>query len=285
LQRKQKRYRSIRIESERAIAGAKQVIQQATAEQIENARVKKQAAQDEQRLNEISAMSNRELIQTYINQRIAVRELEAEVKKGNSAKQEELATERASLEVISRTTFEKNKAMTMQRELLDLLMKENMATKEATAYKLELEKVVTEVGTAYRGSTKMQTALTTGATQWGGVMSAVQGITGAFTAAQGVMGLFVEKNEDLVKIQTRFSRQCRSRWECRKSPIPACASEFRVTTVTTVTRAWTRAQNALAASLGVSTGAAQAFMATITLGLSVAITALCNMDYKTYRQA
>lgn len=263
------------IESERAIAGAKQVIQQATAEQIENARVKKQAAQDEQRLNEISAMSNRELIQTYVNQRIAVRELEAEVKKGNSAKQEELATERASLEVISRTTFEKNKAMTMQRELLDLLMKENMATKEATAYKLELEKVVGEVGTAYRESTKMQTALTTGATQWGGVMSAVQGITGAFTAAQGVMGLFVEKNEDLVKIQTKVqSAMSITMGMSQVANTLHATSAFRVTTVTTVTRAWTRAQNALSASLGVSTGAAQAFMATITLGLSVAITAL-----------
>jgi len=263
------------IESERAIAGAKQAIQQATAEQIENARVKKQAAQDEQRLNEISAMSNREIIQAYVNQRIAVRELEREVKRGNAAKAEELATEKEALDVITRTTFEKNKAMTMQRQLLDMLMKENMATKEATAYKLELEKVVSEVGTAYRESTKLQTALTTGATQWGGIMSAVQGITGAFTAAQGVMGLFVEKNEDLVKIQTKVqSAMSITMGMSQVANTLHATSAFRVTTVTTVTRAWTRAQNALAASLGVSTGAAQAFMATITLGLSVAITAL-----------
>ncbi len=263
------------IESERAIAGAKQVIQQATAEQIENARVKKQAAQDEQRLNEISAMSNKEIIQAYVNQRIAVHELEREVKRGNAAKAEELETEKAALDIITRTTFEKNKAMTMQRQLLDLLMKENMATKEATAYKLELEKVVSEVGTAYRESTKLQTALTTGATQWGGVMSAVQGITGAFTAAQGVMGLFVEKNEDLVKIQTKVqSAMSITMGMSQVANTLHATSAFRVTTVTTVTRAWTHAQNALSASLGVSTGAAQAFMATITLGLSVAITSL-----------
>lgn len=261
--------------SEKAISDARVAVRHETAELQESARIKQATAEQERRMNELNAMSNKELIQAYVNQRIAVRELEREVKSGNAAKAEELATEKAALDIITRTTFEKNKAMTMQRELLNLLMKENMATKEATAYKLELEKVVSEVGTAYRESTKLQTALTTGATQWGGIMSAVQGITGAFTAAQGVMGLFVEKNEDLVKIQTKVqSAMSITMGMSQVANTLHATSAFRVTTVTTVTRAWTHAQNALSASLGVSTGAAQAFMATITLGLSVAITAL-----------
>ena len=261
--------------SEKAISDARVAVRQETAELQESARLKQQTAEQERRMNELNAMSNKEIIQAYVNQRIAVRELEREVKRGNTAKAEELATEKAALDVITRTTFEKNKAMTMQRELLDSLMKENMATKEATAYKLELEKVVTEVGTAYRQTRKLQTSLTSGAQQWGGVMSAVQGITGAFTAAQGVMGLFVEKNEDLVKIQTKVqSAMSITMGMSQVANTLHATSAFRVTTVTTVTRMWTHAQNALSASLGVSTGVAQAFMATITLGLSVAITAL-----------
>lgn len=260
-------------QSEAAINGARQAVRELMIEQDKEFQTKRAASEQERRTNELSAMSNKQLIDTYVNQRVAVRELEREIKRGNVTKQDELTSERAALEAISKVTFEKNKAMTMQRELLDMLMKENMATKEATAYKLELEKVVKEVGTAYRESTKTQTALTTGATQWGGIMSAVQGIAGAFTAAQGVMGLFAEKNEDLVKIQTKMqSAMSITMGMSQLANTLHATSAFRVTTLTTVTRAWTSVQHGLSAALHVSAGAAQAFTAAITVGLSVAIT-------------
>ena len=257
--------------------------EQAAASKAEKAEIEKvQNAKYEsyittKQITELQAMNARDIISAYVNQRVAVKALETEVRNGNIARQEELNSERELLSTIERLTFEKNKAMTMQRELIDLLFKENQQTKEATAYKQELEKVVKEVGTAYREATKTQTLLSKGGSGMAGVMSGLQGIMGVFTSAQGVMALFAKSNEDLIKIQTRLQSVMAITMGLQQiSNTLHATSEFRVKTVTSVTKFFTKANYGLATSLGISNAAAKALMATLTLGLSVVITGLIS---------
>jgi hypothetical protein len=249
--------------------------EKAEIEKVQNAKYESYITTKQ--ITELQAMNARDIISAYVNQRVAVKALETEVRNGNIARQEELNSERELLSTIERLTFEKNKAMTMQRELIDLLFKENQQTKEATAYKQELEKVVKEVGTAYLEATKTQTLLSKGGSGMAGVMSGLQGIMGVFTSAQGVMALFAKSNEDLIKIQTRLQSVMAITMGLQQiSNTLHATSEFRVKTVTSVTRFFTKANYGLATSLGISNAAAKALMATLTLGLSVVITGLIS---------
>lgn len=249
--------------------------EKAEIEKVQNAKYESYITTKQ--ITELQAMGARDIISAYVNQRVAVKALETEVRNGNIARQEELNSERELLSTIERLTFEKNKAMTMQRELIDLLFKENQQTKEATAYKQELEQVVKEIGTAYREATKTQTMLSKGGSEMAGVMSGLQGIMGVFTSAQGVMALFAKSNEDLIKIQTRLQSVMAITMGLQQiSSTLHATSEFRVKTVTSVTKFFTKANYGLATSLGISNAAAKALMATLTLGLSVVITGLIS---------
>lgn len=139
----------------------------------------------------------------------------------------------------------------------------------------ELEGELGRLGTAYRKLEYEQKAFSTGATQWGGIISGIQGVAGAFTAAQGVIGMFVTDNEKLVKIQTRLQAVMAITIGMQQvSNTLHETSAFRMTTVRRITELYSAAQSRLAIALGISTVAAKALMAALTLGLSVAITGI-----------
>ena len=96
----------------------------------------------------LAKQSTKELAQAYISQRVAVSALTKDVAKGNTAKQQELDTESKTLRVIQQVLFEKAKGRAINMTFTDMLFKENMATKESTAYKEELKNAIHEVGTA-----------------------------------------------------------------------------------------------------------------------------------------
>lgn len=145
----------------------------------------------------------------------------------------------------------------------------------------ELEGELGRLGTAYRKLEYEQKAFSTGATQWGGIISGIQGVAGAFTAAQGVIGMFVTDNEKLAKIQTRLQAVMAITIGMQQVANTLHeTSAFRMTTVRRVTELFTAAQNKLAVSLGLSTVAAKALMGTLTLGLSVVITAVIALISK-----
>lgn len=114
-----------------------------------------------------------------------------------------------------------------------------------------------------------------------GVISGVQGVAGAFTMAQGAMALFGEENEDLqrtmVKLQSVMSITMGLQQVYNTLNKD---SAFMLTTVTAVKNALTAANARLAVALGISTVAAQALMASLTFGLSVAITAIIALISK-----
>lgn len=152
--------------------------------------------------------------------------------------------------------------------------------RNSTRYK-ELEDRLGQLATAHKKVQLEQKKLSTGATQWAGIQSGLQGVLGAFAAGQGIIGAFTSDTEKLVKIQTRLqSIMGIIMGMTQVSKTLHETSEFRTTTLTKVTELWNAANQKVAAGLvkvGVSANvasvAAKAFTASMTLGLSVAISA------------
>ena len=108
-----------------------------------------------------------------------------------------------------------------------------------------------------------------------GFISGVNGLSGAFTTATGVMSLFAGENENLLKVQARVqSVMAVSMGLQQVLNTLNKDSAFRIVTVTKVKNLLTAANYRLAASLRISNAAATALMATLTLGLSAVITGL-----------
>ena len=108
-----------------------------------------------------------------------------------------------------------------------------------------------------------------------GFMSGVSGLAGLFTTATGALSLFASENENLAKIQTRVQSVMAITMGLQQVFNALNKdSAFRLVTVVKMKNLLTAANTRLAVSLGISTGAAQALMATLTLGLSAVITGL-----------
>ena len=108
-----------------------------------------------------------------------------------------------------------------------------------------------------------------------GFISGVNGLSGAFTTATGVMSLFAGENKNLMKVQARVQSVMAITMGLQQLFNALNKdSAFRLVTVTKVKNLLTAANYRLAASLGISNAAATALMATLTLGLSVVITGL-----------
>lgn len=108
-----------------------------------------------------------------------------------------------------------------------------------------------------------------------GFISGVNGLSGAFTTATGIMSLFAVENENLMKVQARVQSVMAITMGLQQVFNALNKdSAFRLVTVTKVKNLLTAANYRLATSLGISNAAATALMATLTLGLSVVITGL-----------
>ena len=108
-----------------------------------------------------------------------------------------------------------------------------------------------------------------------GFMSGVSGLAGLFTTATGALSLFASENENLARIQTRVQSVMAITMGLQQVFNTLNKdSAFRLVTVVKMKNLLTAANTRLAVSLGISTGAAQALMATLTLGLSAVITGI-----------
>lgn len=108
-----------------------------------------------------------------------------------------------------------------------------------------------------------------------GFMSGVSGLAGLFTTATGALSLFASENENLAKIQTRVQSVMAITMGLQQVFNTLNKdSAFRLVTVVKMKNLLTAANARLAVALGISTGAAQALMATLTLGLSAVVTGL-----------
>lgn len=106
-------------------------------------------------------------------------------------------------------------------------------------------------------------------------MNAISGLTGVMTAGVGVASLFGMEEEKLAKIQTKLQAVMAITMGVQQVVNTLNKdSYFTHVLLTKGKDMLTMANTRLAVSLGISKIAAQALMATMTLGLSVAITAL-----------
>ncbi len=157
----------------------------------------------------------------------------------------------------------------VRNEMAKLRLEGKENTKEYETLRQEMERL----GTAYRELQTEQQALSTGATQIGGIINGVQGLMGAYSAASGVVSLFVSDNEKLMQVQTKMQAVMATMMGVQQLANTLHAtSAFRIVTCRKVTELWTAAQTRLTVAYGMSTAAAKAFMAATTMGISLIIT-------------
>lgn len=108
-----------------------------------------------------------------------------------------------------------------------------------------------------------------------GMISGLSGVVGAFSAAQGAVALFAGENEDLQKVMLKVQSLMSITMGLQQVANTINKdSAFMLTTVAKAKELLAAATNKLTIALGGSTIAAKALMATLTLGLSVAITVI-----------
>lgn len=108
-----------------------------------------------------------------------------------------------------------------------------------------------------------------------GMIAGLSGVAGAFSAAQGSVALFAGENENLQKIMLKVQALMSITMGLQQVANALNKdSAFMLVTVAKAKELLAAANLKLATALGISTVAAQALMATLTLGLSVAITAI-----------
>lgn len=152
-------------------------------------------------------------------------------------------------------------------------------TEQERARYAELEKQLQQLGTEYRRLTNEQKALTTGGTQWAGIISGVQGLIGAFSAASGVIGLFTDDQEKLAKTQKNMQSIMATLMGMQAvSNTLHETSSFRITTVRKITELYTASQSKLATAFGISAAAAKGLnIALMTLGGGVLIAVIAGI--------
>ena len=116
---------------------------------------------------------------------------------------------------------------------------------------------------------------------WEGLISGISGVAGAFSAAQGAVSLFAGENENMQKIMAKIQSLMAITIGLREVQLMLDKDEaFMLVTLRKAKDLYTAAITRMSVALGISNVAAKALMATLTLGLSVAITAVITLVSK-----
>lgn len=161
------------------------------------------------------------------------------------------------------------------RSLIQEMARMRLASEEGSAQYQAMAKRAAELCDTL-GDVRAQTkALASDDANWEAMASGLNGLSGAITAGTGVMSLFVGENEELARVQTRLQAVMAITMGMQQTFNALNKdSAFSTIALTKAKKLWTAVNIGLAESLGISTAAAQALMATVTLGLSVAIVGL-----------
>ena len=116
---------------------------------------------------------------------------------------------------------------------------------------------------------------------WEGLISGISGVAGAFSAAQGAVSLFAGENENMQKIMVKIQSLMAITIGLREVQLMLDKDEaFMLVTLRKAKDLYTAAITRMSVALGISNVAAKALMASLTLGLSVAITAVITLVSK-----
>lgn len=171
---------------------------------------------------------------------------------------------------------ESNKRLAMQlRELQDAMAKMRLEGKQDTEEYREMAEKAALLSDTIADLHTQTKILSNDDANLQGFMSGISGLSGMFTAATGAVSLFASENENLAKIQVRVQSVMAVTMGLQQVFNTLNKdSAFRLVTVVKMKNLLTAANTRLAAALGISTAAASALMATLTLGLSAVITGL-----------
>ena len=161
--------------------------------------------------------------------------------------------------------------MDLRNEMARMRLEGKENTAEYQARREEMERL----GTAYRELQTEQQALSTGATQIGGIITGVQGLMGVYSMGTGILSMFTQKNEDLMRIQAKMQTVMTIMMGLQQAQNALhSTSAFRITTVRKVTELWSAGVTRLSAAMKVSAATATAWQGVLTGGVTVAITAI-----------
>lgn len=150
--------------------------------------------------------------------------------------------------------------------------------KRGTAEFREMQEEAARLAKAWKDATDQSNILAHDQRGMQGLISGLSGVSGGFAAAQGAASLFIGENENLQKVMLKVQSLMSITIGLQQvEKMLNKDSAFRLVTVAKAKDLLTAANVRLAAALHISNTAAAALMATLatlTLGLSVAITAV-----------
>lgn len=189
----------------------------------------------------------------------------------------ELDGERKALTMLEGEVKKNEKAQVSFRAQLrnareELIAMEQAGLRGSEAYK-KMQQEVGRLQDAYDDATQQARVMANDEKVFQGIISTVSGMAGAFSAAQGAIGLFAGENENLQKIMVKVQSLMAITIGLQQvAQTLNKDSYFSIVILTKVKEMLALAEMKVATAMGVSTVAARALMATLTLGLSVAIT-------------
>lgn len=204
---------------------------------------------------------------------------QAEMKRQAAEVSAELKAEKDALKMLESQVQATEKAHTSFRTQLrnareELIAMEQAGLRGTDAYQA-LQLRVGELKDAMDDAQAQANVLANDEKGFQGVVSALSGVTGAMSATQGAVALFAGENENLNKIMLKVQSLMAITIGLQQvAQTLNKDSYFSVVLLAKGKAMLAAATTGLASALGVSTVAAQALMATLTLGLSVAITAI-----------
>lgn len=202
-----------------------------------------------------------------------------ELQKASNALAKELESEEGALKTLQAEWDKMNrgysivqKRTTEVREEMKLL---RAAGRENSEEYARLSDQLQELAEAGAVVSKTQTEMAKGSQVFKGLGDAVSAFSGTASAAVGAWTLLGGSQEEEAKIQTKLQSLMAITIGLQQAQnILAETSTFRISTLTKAKELWAAANTRVATSLGISTAAAKALTATLTLGLSVAIGAV-----------
>lgn len=126
-----------------------------------------------------------------------------------------------------------------------------------------------------------QVQIASGPQGFNGLINTLTFAAGGFSAVQGAIGLFGGESEDLNKIMLKVQSSLAlvvGLQEIQKQVSKEGA--FNITVLTRIKEIWAATNLKVATTLGITTGASQALMTGLTLGLSVAVIAIIALFQK-----
>lgn len=208
--------------------------------------------------------------------KLAPGKAQAQLRKEAAGIKAELEAEKSALTQLEGAVKQNEKAhesfRTQLRRVREELIAMEMAGKRGTAEYKVLQDEAGRLTDAMSDAQAQASVLAHDQRGLQGVIAAVSGIAGGFSAAQGAIGLFVGENENLQKIMLKVQSLMAITIGLQQIQQTLDKdSAFMLVTVAKAKELYASATNRLTVALGLSNVAAKALMATLTLGLSAAI--------------